>query len=461
MFKASEIQGGKIEKATAQVLIVGLGPYGVFTHLNNLLLENIKPCVVVELESRGAGTKIILQTLGLKDVEIVLVPDLNRDQLELDQGVKTNLDRVIDEKKISHVLISTEPKAHYSYLKYFIEKRIPVFCDKPIIALASFSTDLQVSRKSFDMYKELMQLSEENSVPVYINRKRREHSGYQFIRNLIHEVSLEYGLAPTSLEISASDGMWNFPKEFVGRENHPYKYGYGKLLHSGYHFVDLISYLLEKSVRKIHGQELSLMASSYCFRPNDMLEVMDDQFYGQFFKGADFQKDIFEAKKIDNFGELDVFSNLRIANSQKVPVTHVSMNLMNTSFSRRSWADLPFDTYKGNGRVRHERMSLQIGPLLNIQFHEYGTLELDQNGGPYPISEILVFRNKALIGGEAFQRIKSTELDAGSSQTEEQKSLKRFIDKGPSVSMIRDHCWSQELLSKFAESIVSDYKRSS
>ena len=28
------------------------------------------------------------------------------------------------------------------------------------------------------------------------------------------------------------------------RDNHPYKYGYGKLLHSGYHFVDLISIFL-------------------------------------------------------------------------------------------------------------------------------------------------------------------------------------------------------------------------
>ena len=24
-------------------------------------------------------------------------------------------------------------------------------------------------------------------------------------------------------------------------ENHPYKYGYGKLFHSGYHFIDLLA----------------------------------------------------------------------------------------------------------------------------------------------------------------------------------------------------------------------------
>ena len=31
----------------------------------------------------------------------------------------------------------------------------------------------------------------------------------------------------------------------LDKENHPYKYGYGKLYHSGYHFIDILAELLK------------------------------------------------------------------------------------------------------------------------------------------------------------------------------------------------------------------------
>jgi hypothetical protein len=34
------------------------------------------------------------------------------------------------------------------------------------------------------------------------------------------------------------------PSEYTSREGHPYRYGYGKLVHSGYHFVDLFAWLV-------------------------------------------------------------------------------------------------------------------------------------------------------------------------------------------------------------------------
>lgn len=47
------------------------------------------------------------------------------------------------------------------------------------------------------------------------------------------------------ISISHSDGNWNMPSEVIFRENHPYKYGYGKMMHSGYHFIDLLSWFME------------------------------------------------------------------------------------------------------------------------------------------------------------------------------------------------------------------------
>ena len=41
-------------------------------------------------------------------------------------------------------------------------------------------------------------------------------------------------------------------------------------------------------------------------------------------------------------------------------VTTATLNLMQNSFSRRGWFAPRRDLYKGNGRVRHERLVLQV-----------------------------------------------------------------------------------------------------
>ena len=67
----------------------------------------------------------------------------------------------------------------------------------------------------------------------------------EYIKQLIEETIRQYNIPITYIDIYHNDGMWNMPSEFLYRENHPYKYGYGKLFHSGYHFIDLLAWLLE------------------------------------------------------------------------------------------------------------------------------------------------------------------------------------------------------------------------
>ena len=71
--------------------------------------------------------------------------------------------------------------------------------------------------------------------------------------------------------------MWVMTSEFLTRENHPYKYGYGKLFHSGYHFIDLLTWFLEinnlTQNKKINNAEM--YDSTY--NPNDSLTVINNQ----------------------------------------------------------------------------------------------------------------------------------------------------------------------------------------
>ena len=85
---------------------------------------------------------------------------------------------------------------------------------------------------------------------------------------------------------------------------------------------------------------------------------------------------------------------------------------MQSGFSRRSWYNLPKDIYKGNGRVRHERLNIEVGPLMNIQIHSYQAYEISEkerifnnNVGSIEHFEIYIFRNCNLIGGKPFEKI--------------------------------------------------------
>ena len=55
-------------------------------------------------------------------------------------------------------------------------------------------------------------------------------------------------------DIYHADGMWVMPHEWE-RDNHAYKYGAGKLLHSGYHFVDLLALPYARRLAEVRRRE--------------------------------------------------------------------------------------------------------------------------------------------------------------------------------------------------------------
>ena len=118
-----------------------------------------------------------------------------------------------------------------------------------------------------------------------------------------------------------------------------------------------------------------------------------------------------EENNFKNFGEIDFHSIINFKKDDKT-ITNCTLNLMQSGFSRRSWCNLPQDIYKGNGRVRHERLNIEVGPLMNIQIHSYQAYEISEkeriinnNVGSIEHFEIYIFRNCKLIGGKPFEKI--------------------------------------------------------
>jgi len=402
------------------VVLVGLGPHAKRIYMHYFNKYSFLPKLIIELESKKEQVQEYLYKNNFI-IKTFYIPDVYCNTEELPESYKSKLIKVIDKLKVTHAIISTEPKAHFAYLKFFLENRIHTLTDKPITSPINVSTQLKMAKKIEEDYECLVSLynkAREEGVNCTVQCQRRWHNGYLYIRELLKECIEQYGIPITHIDIYHSDGMWNMPGEFISRENHPYKYGYGKLFHSGYHFIDLMCWFIDLNnalnTKKINNAELYAAIT----RPDDFMGIINNQDYERIF-GTDKYNEIFNnfnSYNFDEFGEIDFYSLIQFKKGNNV-ITSCNLNLLQNGFSRRSWTDLPQDTYKSNGRVRHERINIQVGPLMNIQVHSYQSKEIkDRNKdicneiGAVEHFDIYIFKNIDILGGKPFEKITIEDL---------------------------------------------------
>jgi hypothetical protein len=286
----------------------------------------------------------------------------------------------------------------------------------------------------------------------------------------------QFEIPVSFIDIYHADGMWAMPPELFQRENHPYKYGYGKLMHSGYHFVDLFAWMAE--VNLLLEQKKPNLVDMYVkrFGGYDFLHQINDADYRRLFETDRFDG-YFEPNRLETakmLGELDVFILCQLKRHDIV-VTTASINLQQNSFCRRAWTDLPEDVYKGNGRVRHERLNIQVANLLNLQVHSYQAYEVGKQAanttgaGHEDHFDIYIFRNSKIIGGKTLEKIRLGEeaRDShrddpsylGHNEAARERNFLDFLEGRTGVSYFASHCLTNRLLSKIYECIAAENRR--
>lgn len=455
-------------------ILIGLGPHAkriYFPFLEKYQKRyNIRLKLLIELESQSAKVEGFLKERKLYPEKIIYISDNeeNRMGLSLDKKVKKELDRLIENNRIDGIIISTEPKAHKIYAKWALKNNISVLMDKPITAPSHAGVSLKAARQIYQDYSELKILLSNSKSKFYITCQRRNHRGYVFIKNYLKKFISEFKVPVSYIDIYHADGAWSLPHEFE-KENHPYKYGYGKLMHSGYHFIDLFAWLTEVNNNLKNARANRAKIYSAKFSPKDLLNQIPVDVLEKLFKRP-FKK---YAKSVyKNFGELDTYSLIQLKNNQDI-ITTGSINLQQNSFSRRAWFDLPEDTYKGNGRVRHERVNIQVSHLLNIQVHSYQSYESNKKKnvifsgvGNEDHFDVYFFRNKGLVGGKSFEKIsfgeemkKSNKRDnyyLGHNEKAREMTLLNFIRNKRDESELKKHLITNLLLSGIYASIVKE-----
>lgn len=390
-------------------MLVGLGPHANRIYLRFIKKNNYNLRYVVDLKTREYEIKKFLTKNKFDDIPLYLLEEKCRNFNELEEKHKNDLRLIIEKEKITHVIISTEPKAHYAYLKFFIEEGINVLIDKPVIVEEGLTTsqnarDLLVTKMNMicNSYREKY-----NKMNVSVMCQRRYSDVYIYLKKYIAEIIKEYNIGITNMHITTCDGMWNMPDEFFYRENHPYKYGYGKIMHSGYHFIDLSLYLLEENKNLFNKKINKVNIQSSAFYPKDFFATFNNIDYKKIF-GNDV--DYSNYMNLDNkmMGEIDVHSIVDFLDEENNLLTTVTMDLMQSGFTRRAWTMLPEDTYKGNGRTKHNFIEINLGPLVSIKILSFQALSKEEghmgvNLGENDHFEVQIYRNNKLIGGKLLE----------------------------------------------------------
>jgi predicted dehydrogenase len=417
------------------LLIIGFGRH--CKRIHHPLYEkyktkfNISLKGIIDLESQKNDIENYLKKIQWKlfpqDFDKIYFKDkkINQD-FKLNKSEIIKLNNLKSRYNINAIILSSEPSSHKAYIDWALENDINILLDKPITSRKNSSMNEKEATNILKDHiriekKYLKKLQKNKDLLISCMSQRRYHPAMDKISEEISKVSKLTNCPVTSITALHSDGQWRMPQEILDEKYHGYNEGYGKCSHSGYHFLDMISLFLDKSIESCNNKHLnSVKINSSFVRPIDVLNQLNYVDYEKIF-GKEFKENTtennFNSKKFRNMGEVDAFINFAFQNKSNHKICSVNLSLIHNGFSKRSWFEAKNDLYKGNGRVRHECFIIEQGPLQSIHYHSYQSDEIRNSdlstksevGGELH-SEVLIFRNSKLLNGKAFEKINFGEI---------------------------------------------------
>ncbi|MFG3590622.1 Gfo/Idh/MocA family protein [Streptomyces sp. NPDC047990] len=436
------------------ILVIGVGPHARRTHLPALAAAQSSGLVgaVCGVDVIGASDAMVAFEAddGPRTLPVTLIEQFDAAPVVLPGTVRSTLDALAHRQAIDAVVVATEPSYHLAYTRWALERGLSVLLDKPLSVRADCSTDpdrasaiLDDTNEMLDCYR--LARARHPQLLVAVQAQRRYHPAFWRIRELISDIADATSCPVTSIQSFHSDGQWRMPDEYVDLCYHGFERGYGKAAHSGYHFFDIVPWLLSAGERA--GKELDTVdVHAFATRPADLLGQLGVGDHERLFPGFAARNPYPEADLraiTHRFGEVDAFLSMAYKSAGQT-MTLGSINLVHNGFSQRGTLTAARSRlYKGNGRVRHENHIIEQGPfqaihLNSLQALSDGTGADDSHvaGGDRHI-ELHVFRNNRYHQGwKKHTRYTFTDLttatEAGpalpTQESSRRRAMQEFLD---------------------------------
>jgi predicted dehydrogenase len=472
------------------IILIGFGPHAKRIYYPICQKEEkvykLRLIYAVDLEDKKDDIIKYLAEKNDKFIKTYFIQPRDRTYERLSSTVEKKLNRIVKQFNVKGVIISTEPQVHKMYARWALNKGLNILMDKPISIHRDISCNPQLPQKLIQDYKELKTSylaarKKYKRVFFSLMAQRRWHPAFIKIKSLINEVYKETNCPVTSIQTFHGDGQWRLPSEIVDIDYHGFNHGFGKCSHSGYHFFDIVTWLLEAGESREKSIDNVDIFTNF-LRPDDFLYQINVQDYKKIFPG--FEKyNKYSQKQLNRlfkkYAEIDAFSSFAFKNEDKI-LTLASINLAHNSFSQRGWLSVTGkDLYKGNGRLRQESHFIEQGPFQSISFISYQskevnpikTQELYDVGGEYHL-DIHVFRNNSFFPKwKTYEKVSIKDLNinimAGKSRGHQEDARRRAVlefarflngEKIKPVSDLLDHERSTKLMYGVYQSAANSFK---
>lgn len=364
------------------LLVVGCGPHYQKRYHPVIEKDGLTIPLLIDLEANREAIIHFFQNRKIKPNATLFLHDSLRNTVtpeQIDAVVKAR----VNLSMIDAVIICTEPKAHKAYALWAFLHRLPVFMDKPPCA---FHSQDKIDTLLSD-FEEMAAEAEKKSHHVVVSCERRAHLGYQWVKGYLKNFIREEKQPITSVDIHFANGNWVTAEEYRNQEQHPFKYGYGLLLHSGYHYIDLLVTLLGLNPSRKMKYRMKILHSCH--------------------KGL---------------GEKDFLLIGQAEQNEKL-ITHFSLKLLNTSLSRRrNFTYSP----EAEWRMRQEHVIIHLGYLASVQVRSNPLKKLSPETCLEDDFNILAMHSPLLNKRRPFIQIRRPDLSKSFSFLPKAASLNKF-----------------------------------
>ena len=410
---------------------------------------------IIDLETQKDDIKNRLRMLKTKPKNVYYLNNKKQNQWADRDEFGPVIDKIIDSEKQIKIYIATELKAHEEYLQYCVDNDIKCLVEKPIFSpmneLGRFSPEF-ITIKMNDLKSSISK----NKNNVSIMTLSRYHPIYNdIVFSNIKERLNKYKAPITSLHLRHAGGIWNLMKEYETREDHPYKYGYGMIMHGGYHYIDLFIQFLELNKSLFPDEEFELMLCSFSGFPKDQDIRIPNNFLNQEKKDwAEWEEVIYDC------GETDIVTSycLKNKNTDKV-LTVGTISLEQTTPSVRNWEEFPEGVYNKNGRTSLVEIEVQLATLhsLNVQCYDVPVKGVKEVERIDAFAKVLTRSNATLLPDEEY--ITESSYDGLFHSQSNKALMKNWIFNCENKSTLEQHTNVMKLVQALCESTKNNGKQ--
>lgn len=388
------------------LVIVGFGPVSGYKYSRCIRAAMqsgaIEGYSVVDLESQRDTVQRRLAGLPAQPIHTVFIPD----RLQLDDPEASLIyvapflrSRAKESNGSLKVVIATEPQAHESYLRHCMLEGYDTLTTKPL--LVPMRDGVFDGGSIYQRTKDLLKWTERAKGQHSLIVLDRHHEIYEKrIRSQLAVMMEKLNVPITSINLKTASGVWNLPYEYALREDHPYKYGYGMLMHGAYHYVDLVTRLLQMNRRIYSEDEFCLRITGFAAFPKDQEKRLP---LGIMNKLDNYLQHMASFDSGFPYGETDIVASFALCfRRSEAALCLGTIALEQTTPGMRSWGAFPEVPYNINGRLHCTDIDVRLGTLFAMNGHVAKTpisSRKDQSDLRGKNIGIVTSRSNALVAG--------------------------------------------------------------